>query len=185
MALPRTFVGFSSADKYRYDLMRAWKANENIDFYFADFQLDDAIDSTDEYYIKGRIRRKIVRSDTYALIIGADTFTKTTYVKWEVEVAIETGCRLIGVNLNGCRSMHVLTPWFFMNQGALHVPFSPHILEQALKPWNRSPHPPDTNWGDWYFYDSVYTSIGYTLSGATAMWPARTILDYFRERGRS
>ena len=49
------------------------------------------------------IRRKIVRSDTYALLIGNDTYTKTTYVKWEVEVAMEEGCRLIGVNLNNCR----------------------------------------------------------------------------------
>jgi hypothetical protein len=185
MALPRTFVGFSSADKYRYDLMTAWKANENIPFDFADFQLNDAIDSTDEYYIKSRIRPKIVRSDTYALIIGADTFMKTTYVKWEVEVAIETGCRLIGVNLNANRFVHPLTPRFFLNKGALHVPYSPHILEQALKPWNRSPHPPDANWGDWSFYDSVYTGIGYTLNGTTATWPEKTILDYLMERART
>ena len=45
MALPRTFVGFSSTDIGRYRMMMAWKANENIDFDFADFQLDDAINS--------------------------------------------------------------------------------------------------------------------------------------------
>ena len=85
--------------------MEMWKANENIDFNFANFQLDEAIDSDNEYYIKSKIRPKIVRSDTYALLIGADTYTKTTYVKWEVEVAIETGCRLIAVNINSSASV--------------------------------------------------------------------------------
>jgi hypothetical protein len=44
--------------------MCAWKAHDDIDFNFADLQLDDAIDSEDEYYIKRRCREKIVRSDT-------------------------------------------------------------------------------------------------------------------------
>ena len=44
--LPRTFVSFSSADKGRYDLMCAWKAHERIDFNFADFQLDEAVNSS-------------------------------------------------------------------------------------------------------------------------------------------
>ena len=38
--------------------MCAWKANENIDFNFADFQLEEAIDSENEYYIKSRCRDK-------------------------------------------------------------------------------------------------------------------------------
>src|SRR5689334_9068855 len=100
MQLPRTFVGFSSADIGRYRLMCAWKAHEHIDFNFADFQLYEAINSENERYIKERIRSKIRQSDTYALLIGTDTFMKTTFVKWEVEVAIEKGSRLIGVNLN-------------------------------------------------------------------------------------
>lgn len=43
--LPRTVVSFSSTDYDYYTLMTAWKANENIDFDFADFQLNDAIQS--------------------------------------------------------------------------------------------------------------------------------------------
>lgn len=51
VALPRTFVGFSSSNISYYRMMCAWKANEHIDFDFADFQLDDAINSENEYYI--------------------------------------------------------------------------------------------------------------------------------------
>jgi MTH538 TIR-like domain (DUF1863) len=157
MDIARTFVSFSSTDKYLYHLMTAWKANENIDFNFADFQLEEAINSGSPYYIKSVCAAKIRRADTFVLLIGNDTYTKTEFVQAEVEAAFEKGCRLIGVNLNDCRFPGWLCPWFFMNKGALYVPYSPHVIGQVLKPWKRPP--PDSNLtsGDWYFYDSVYT----------------------------
>jgi hypothetical protein len=51
-------------------------------------------------------------------------------------VAIEKGCRLIGVNLNNCRFKDGLCPSFFADKGALFVPFSSRILATALT-WNR------------------------------------------------
>jgi hypothetical protein len=170
MALPRTFVGFSSSDILRYRMMCAWKAHEHIDFDFADFQLDAAINSQNEYYIKGLIRRKIVRSDTYALLIGTDTYTKTTYVKWEVEVAIETGCRLIGININNRRFKDTFCPYFFADKRALFVPFSSRIVGEALAPWRLDP-PITGQPNDFHFYDHVYTRLGYRLIGDTAVLP--------------
>jgi hypothetical protein len=170
MALPRTFVGFSSTDIHYYWMMCAWKAHEDIDFNFADFQLDDAIDSEDEQYIKRRCREKIQLSDTHVLLIGNDSFTKTTYVKWEVEVAAEKGCRLIGVNLNDCRFADWLCPWFFSDRGALFVPFSSRIVAAALEPWVRPPFPPSST-SNWYFVDYAYTYRGYQLIGDTAVLP--------------
>src|SRR3954447_13494435 len=114
--LARTFVSFSSAHKGRYDLMCAWKAHEHIDFNFADFQLDEAIHSQTPYYIKSVCAAKVRLADTFVLLIGNDTYTKNTktvFVKDEVEAAVEKGCRLIGANLNGCRSKDGLCPGFF------------------------------------------------------------------------
>jgi antiphage defense system Thoeris ThsB-like protein len=54
-----------------------WNANENIDFNFADFQLDEAINSQNPSYIKGVLRNKIRRVDTFVLLIGNDTWQKT------------------------------------------------------------------------------------------------------------
>lgn len=172
MALPRTFVGFSSTDIKYYHLMCAWKAHEHIDFNFADFQLDESINSENEYYIKSVCRNRIRLSDTYVLLIGADTWTKTTYVQWEVEVAIEKGCRLIGVNVNNSRFKDVWCPSFFCNKGALFVPFSPQIVAKALEPWLRTaPNPqfPD----DWFFYDATYVGLGYQLTGSSAVMPPK------------
>lgn len=150
-------------------MMCAWKAHEHIDFDFADFQLDLAINSEDETYIKRVCRNKIVRADTYALLIGQDTYTKTTFVKWEVEVAIEKGCRLIGINLNNSRFKDYLCPLFFADRGAMFVPFSSRIVAKALE-WYPPPRNPSLL-DDWIFFDNFYTSLGYTLNGNSAVLP--------------
>jgi hypothetical protein len=165
MSLPRTFVSFSSADKRWYDLMCAWKAHEHIDFNFADFQLEEAINSQNSYYIKQVCAAKVRRVDTFVLLIGNDTYTKTVFVKDEVEVAVEKGCRLIGVNLNNVRVKDGLCPDFFAQVGALFVPFSSRIVSEALT-WQRQ-----GNSTSYYFRDDVYSGLGYQLVGQTAALP--------------
>src|SRR4051812_27228662 len=54
--IPRTFVGFSSTDRWRFTQMQGWKAHEDINIDFADCQLDTAIRSDDPDYIKSVCR---------------------------------------------------------------------------------------------------------------------------------
>lgn len=89
MGLPRTFVGFSSTDINYYRTMLMWKAHDHIDFDFCDVQLQDALNSTNEQYIKQRCRERLDMAGTYILLIGQDTRYKHQYVLWETEVAIE------------------------------------------------------------------------------------------------
>jgi hypothetical protein len=155
----------------QYRLMCAWKAHEHIDFDFADFQLDEANNSENEYYIKKVCRNKIRRAETYALLIGNDTYTKTTFVKWEVEVAIEKGCRLIGINLITAGIRMAFARHSSPTKGALFVPFSSRIVGRALEPWpNRSPRGPSQS-DDWYFKDHIYAGLGYTLIRNAALLP--------------
>lgn len=163
--LARTFVSFSSADIGRYHMMTAWKAHQHIAFNFADFQLDESINSKTPYYIKSVCAAKVRRADTFVLLIGKDTYTKTVFVKDEVEVAVEKGCRMIGVNLNDSRFKDGLCPDFFANVGAMFVPFSSRIMAEALA-WQRQGTNP---W--YYFFDEVYTNLGYQLIGDTAVLP--------------
>jgi len=102
-------------------------------------------------------RAKVRRVDTFALLIGSDTYTKTTFVKDEVDVAIEKGCRLIGVDLNSCRFKDGLCPSFFADKSALFVPFSSRILAEALK-WNK-PSGDASLADDWSFRDQTYIDI--------------------------
>lgn len=156
MSISRTFVGFSSTDINCYRLMLAWKANERIDFNFANCQLAQEIDSENEAYIKRRCRERIDMAGTFAVLIGQDTRSKYKYVRWEMEVAREKGCRIIGINLDGARQIVDATcPPIIKDIGCIFVPFSPRIVGHALVNWKMEVK------GNWHYNDEVYQRLGY------------------------
>lgn len=156
MGLPRTFVGFSSTDIHFYHLMLAWKKNEHIDFNFANCQLAQEINSEDEAYIKRKCRERIDMTGTFAVLIGQDTRSKHKYVRWEMEVAIEKKCRIIGINLDKSRRVVDATcPPIIRNIGAIFVPFSPKIVAYALENYQMGMS------DDFYYEGDIYTQLGY------------------------
>lgn len=158
MGLPRTFVGFSSTDIRSYWLMCAWKNNSKIDFNFADCQLSQELNSENEVYIKKKCRDRINMAGTFISLIGQDTRSKHKYVRWELEIALEKGCRIIGVNLDGSRRMNPNTcPKIIQDVGAIFVPFSPQIIAYALENYQMN------NNGNWYYNDFVYQNLGYKI----------------------
>jgi hypothetical protein len=157
MGLPRTFVGFSSTDIHSYRLMQAWKVNKNIDFNFANCQLQAEVNSGNEAYIKRKCRERINLAGKYVMLIGRDTKHKHKYVRWEAEVAIEKKCTIIGVNLDGSRSMQVETcPPIIRNIGAIFIPFSPKIIAYAVV--NYQMHSDNKYY---HYLDHIYTQQGY------------------------
>lgn len=156
MGLPRTFVGFSSTDIHCYRLMLAWKEHEHIDFNFANCQLAAEVNSENEAYIKRKCRERIDMAGTFAVLIGQDTRYKYKYVRWEMEVALEKGCRIIGINLDGARKVVDTTcPPLIRDIGAVFVPFSPRIVAYALANWR-----PEAR-SNWHYNPSVYEQLGY------------------------
>jgi len=158
MGLARTFVGFSSTDIHNYRLMQAWKANHNIDFNFSNCQLNSELNSQSEPYIKRMCRDRINMSGKYVMLIGRDTKSKHRYVRWEAEVAIEKGCTIIGVNLDGSRIMVKDTcPPIIRDIGAIFVPFSPKIIAHAIE--NYDMHDDTDNY---HYKEHIYTRLGYS-----------------------
>jgi len=157
MGLPRTFVGFSSTDIHNYRLMQAWKNNSHIDFNFTDCQLSSELNSENEQYIKRKCRDRINMAGKYVLLIGNDTKNKHKYVRWEAEVAVEKGCTIIGVNLDGSKRVNKNTcPPIIRDIGAIFVPFSPKIVGYAVE--NYTMHNDNDNY---HYKDSVYKELGY------------------------
>lgn len=156
MGLPRAFVGFSSTDLHYYRLMQAWKQNEHIDFNFADCQLEQEIDSDNEAYIKRKCRERINLAGSFISLIGTDTRSKHKYVRWELEVALEKDCRIIGVNIGKSRQMVEATcPPIIRDVGAIFVPFSPKIIAYALENYQMKEK------GNFYYKDEIYKKLGY------------------------
>jgi hypothetical protein len=156
MGLPRTFIGFSSTDINYYRLMLAWKKNEHIDFDFTNCQLGAEINSENEAYIKSKCRDRIGMAGKFGVLIGKDTRSKHKYVRWEMEVAIEKKCTIIGINLDGSRKVVDSTcPPVIRNIGAIFVPFSPKIVAYALENYKME------STKDYNYNDSLYTTLGY------------------------
>jgi len=154
----RIFVSFSSTDIDCFNLMKAWKENEHIDFNFIDMQIKKGIDSENEQYIKSILRKKITNSGTFIQLIGKDTKSKHKYVRWEADVAIEKNCRLIGVNLNNLIQMdNNLTPPILKNKGVLFIIFSPEVLKHALNNFKKKGK------GNFSYKDKFYTNLGFEI----------------------
>ena len=93
---------------------------------------------------------------TFAILIGQDTRSKHKYVRWEMEVALEKSCRIIGINLNGSRFMEDTTcPPIIKNVGAIFVPFSPKIVAHALANWTMKTK------DNWNYKPEFYQQLGY------------------------
>lgn len=156
----RVFVGFSSTDIDYFNLMKAWKKNENIDFDFIDLQINKEIKSDDEKYIKGILRKKITSSGTFIQIIGNDTKSKHKYVKWEAEVALEKNCRVIGVNINKLMKMdNSLTPVVLKDTGSVFVAFNAKIVKYALDNFSQKEN------GNKYYPTDIYDKLGIKHNG--------------------
>lgn len=135
--------------------MLAWKENEHIDFNFVNCQLEAEVNSENEAYIKSKCRERINMAGKFILLIGEDTRSKHKYVRWELEVAIEKECTIIGVNLDNSRAIvEAKTPPIMNNIGAIFVPFKAKIIEYALNDWTMRP---DDNW---HYKPEVYTRLG-------------------------
>ena len=94
-------------------------------------------------------------SSTFIQLIGKDTKFKYKYVRWEAEVAIEKGCRIICVNLNGDKSYNYDTcPPILNNIGAVFVPFNAKIIQYALDNYEMK----DSD--NWHYKDTVYKELG-------------------------
>jgi MTH538 TIR-like domain (DUF1863) len=156
MGLSRAFVGFSSTDLHYYRLMQAWKASEHIDFNFADVQLEQEVNSDNENYIKRLCRERISMAGTFISLIGADTRSKHKYVRWELEVALEKKCRIIGVNIDKSRTIVDATcPPIINDVGAVFVPFGAKIVAYALENYEMKDS------GNYRYNESFYEKLGY------------------------
>ena len=87
----KTYVAFDGDKDMRYyNLMKAWKQNDNTNFNFYNaHDLNTARDSSQEESIKRQLRERMNNSKVFVLLIGESTKFLTKFVKWEIELAIK------------------------------------------------------------------------------------------------
>lgn len=161
----KTYVAFDGDNDIQYyRMMKAWKANDGLDFDFHDaHDLNTARDSSDEESIKSQLRERMRNSKLFILLVGQHTKYLTKFVKWEIESAIRRDLPIIVVNLNGKRTKDILLcPSSLKDVLSIHIPFKMNIIQYAIDNWpsSYSKHKSKNESGAYYYEDSVYALLG-------------------------
>lgn len=162
----KTYVCFDGDTDIRYyNLMKAWKQNDNTDFNFYDaHELNNALDSSKEETIKRKLRERLNNTKIFVILLGEHTKNLTKFVKWEMEQAISMNLPIIIVNLNGKKNIDserypssTLRDYLTIN-----IPFGSKIMQYALENWENSfkSHQLKGDTGAYYYKDDVYKSLG-------------------------
>ena len=97
MAKKKVFVSYDyKHDKHYKNLLLAWDANKQFDFYLYDQSVDVSVDSTDAAAIKRVISARINSSTYFLCIVGKHTY-KSGWVAWEIDKAVELGKKIVAV----------------------------------------------------------------------------------------
>jgi hypothetical protein len=99
MAKKTIFISFDYDNDRNYkNMLLAWDKNKDFDFQFYDGSLREAINSTNAAYIKSQIKPKILAASHLLCIVGSQT-SKSAWIDWEVQTAVENKKKLIGVKI--------------------------------------------------------------------------------------
>lgn len=150
-------------DLIYYNLMKAWKQNDNIPFYFNDaHDLNNILDVSEES-IKRGLQERFRNTKVFVLLVGEHTRYKYKYVRWEIEQAIKRNIPCIVVNINGKRSLdEERCPSLMKNALAIHISYNAKILQYALEHWPRKYEQllKNNETGAYYYVDAVYEKLG-------------------------
>jgi hypothetical protein len=93
----KVFISYDyENDKHYKNLLLAWDANKQFDFYISDYSADVSINSTDATAIKSTLSRYINQGTVFLVIVGKKTY-KSSWVKWEINKAVELGKKIVAV----------------------------------------------------------------------------------------
>lgn len=161
----KTYVAFDGDTDIRsYWLMKAWKQNDNTDFNFHDAHaIKQARDSSTEETIKRSLRERMNNSKVFVLLVGQNTKNLYRFVRWEIELALSMNLPIIVVNLNQMRSHdNQLCPPILRDKLAMHISFSPKIMQFALEAWAtwHYEHQRNGKTGAFYYNNAIYQELG-------------------------
>lgn len=161
----KTYVIFDGdTDMRSYNLMKAWKSNENIDFNFYDaHDLNSARDTSTEESIKSQLRERMANAKQVIVLVGEKIKNLRKFVPWEIELARKKDLPIIVVNLNGKREYDSdFCPSAIGDEVyTIHVSFNSKIVQYALDHFpTQYEEDKDKKTGNYHYQKSVYDNLG-------------------------
>ena len=117
--------------------MKAWKANDNIDFNFYNaHDLNNLVDTSSEESIKRKLRERHKNAKLFVVLVGEKTKNHRKFVRWEMEQALKLGLPIVAVNLNKINGIDKdLCPAIIRDELVLHIPFKQSVKTRAIDNW--------------------------------------------------
>ena len=161
----KTYVCFDGdTDMKYYNLMKAWKQNDNTDFNFYDaHELNSARDTSLEQSIKNQLRERLKNTKLFVVLLGEHTKYLTKFVKWEMEQAISLKLPIIVVNLNQRRDVdNERFPNVLKNYPTISISYNQKIMQYALENWEVgfTNHYRNNEMSSYYYKKEVYDLLG-------------------------
>ena len=144
----KIYVAFDgNNDMSYYNMLKAWNANENVDFLFYDaHSINTACDTSKEESIKEQLTIRLNDTKVLVLLVGEYTRFLYKFVHWELETALHMDIPIIAVNLNGLRYIDTnRCPQIVQGKFVLHIAFNRKVLKFAIE-----------NWPDYYQTHKMY-----------------------------
>ncbi|MBR3552106.1 MAG: TIR domain-containing protein [Clostridia bacterium] len=146
-----------------YNLMKAWRQNDNTPFNFYDAHDLNNIYDKSEASIKAGLQERFRNTKVFVLLVGEHTKYLYKYVRWEIEQAINREIPCIVVNLNGKRNLdRDLCPALIRDHLAVHISFNAKILQFALENWPSSEgnYRKEGKTGAYHYNEGTYKDLG-------------------------
>jgi hypothetical protein len=115
----KTFISFRGEDEFKVWGLRNLSEFKNVSFEMDDVSLRKAVDSRDEYYVRGIIRPKIENCGICLCMVGENTHRSRKWVPWEINLALEKRKPIIAMRFKD--TPNAITPSVLSNNGI--IPF--------------------------------------------------------------
>jgi len=162
---PQTYIIFDRKnDTWAYNRIKKWKSEKYFNFDIKDTQevYQTWVKTKNERNLKCNLRKLFQEAEQIIVLIGEKTKNLNTYMKCEIETALEIDVPIIGVNLNGKRCIdYCLCPSIMSNKYIIFIPFNKKIIQCALEhfPSEHKSRPFQNN-GPRLYNDLVYHHLG-------------------------
>jgi hypothetical protein len=82
------FISYQHRDQMKAKGFNLLRWNKNVDLTFVGRHLLDPVDSSNESYIRGKIKEQLTGSSVTVVLIGKET-CNSEWVRWEIEQSLE------------------------------------------------------------------------------------------------
>ena len=162
----KTYIAFDGDNDIKYyNIMKAWKENDKIDFNFYDaHDINTARDTSTTETIKTKLRERMADAKQMLLLVGTNTKYLRKFVPWEIELARKKDIPIIVVNLDKYQGYDDdLCPSAIKdNTYTMHIAFGKNIIKYALDNFPEIYHSKKnvSKYNHTYSYkDSVYEKL--------------------------